>query len=376
MTFDWRKSDATRLLLAEPFSLQVASRPFDSYPQELCVRFTVGFETEQTSHVRYSGSTFASTFLPDEDIVEDVCSILTLLSRRLVTRVAKTMQTPGFAPPSTQSWPLQLPVPMPIVGGFMVVAWPRRPLTITTTMTEQTVTFNEPPPVGIDHDALGIFLANLGRREGAQDIVYAAKQYKTALELIADRPDTAYLALVSVIETLASVALAGYEPEENERIAARANVAKKARGFGLNEAQANELALEATKSDRWLKRRFVRFCKEYCPVSELSGPDPVFMLLDFLNPSEADFEDCLKRIYDARSKNLHVAMPFPPGADIGTSPGINARYLPLALAGKLEIPPVTWFERVVSVAARHYLVGDGTPPFVDEPAPVAARMKA
>jgi hypothetical protein len=100
------------------------------------------------------------------------------------------------------------------------------------------------------------------------------------------------------------------------------------------------------------------------------------MLLDFLKPSEADFEDCLKRIYDARSKNLHVAMPFPPGADIGTSTGINARYLPLVLAGKLEIPPVTWFERVVSIAARRYLIGDGTAPFVDEPVIASARVNA
>jgi hypothetical protein len=183
-------------------------------------------------------------------------------------------------------------------------------------MTEQTVTFNEPPPVGVDHEALGVFLADLGQRAGAQDIIYAAKQYKTALELISDRPDTAYLALVSVIETLASVALPNYEPEGSEKIAAKVNVAKKARALGLDEAQANQLALEATKGDRWLKRRFVRFCKDYCPVSELSGPDPVSMLLDFLKPSEADFEDCLKRIYDARSKNLHVAMPFPPGADM------------------------------------------------------------
>ncbi|MFZ1101817.1 MAG: hypothetical protein WAN86_02915, partial [Hyphomicrobiaceae bacterium] len=367
-TFDWRKSDATRLLLAKPFSLQVASRPFDSYPQELCMRFTVGFETEQTSHTQLPGSTFTSTFLPDEDIVEDVCAVLTLLSRRLITTVVKTMQTPGIIPP-TQSWPLQSPVPMPIVGSFKVGAWPRRPLTITTTMSGQTVTFNEPPPVGVDHEALGVFLADLGRREGAQGIVYAAKQYKTALELIVERPETAYLALVSVIETLASGALPTYEPEESERIAIKANVAKKARTFGLDEPQSHQLALEATKGDRWLKRRFVRFCKNYCPMSELSGPDPLFMLPDFLKPSEADFESCLKQIYDARSKNLHVAVPFPPGTDIGTSLGIKARYLPLALSlalsGKLEIPPVTWFERVVSIASRRYLIGDAIAPFVD-----------
>jgi hypothetical protein len=257
-------------------------------------------------------------------------------------------------------------MPMHIVDRFKVVAWPRRPLTVTTSITGQTVTFNEPPPVGVDHEALAAFLAHLGAREKAQDIIYAARQYKTALELIEERPDTAYLALVSVVETLASIALATYEPEENERIAIKANVAKRARELGLHEAQAKQLALEATKGDRWLARKFVKFCRDYCPMSELRGPDPLFMLPEFLKPSESDFEDCLKRIYRARSKSLHVAVPFPPGAGIGTRPMIKVRDLPLGLLGKLEIPPVTWFERVVSVASRRYLVAEGTAPFIEE----------
>jgi hypothetical protein len=372
-TYDWRKSDATRILLEEPFSLVVASRPFDTYPQELCLRFTVGFETEHSPIPGAVGSTCTSTFLPDEDIVEDVCAVLTLLSRRLIARVAKTMQTPGFIPPGPFGRSPPGPVAMPIIDGFKVTAWPRRPLTVTTTMTEETVTFHEPPPVGVDHEALAVFLAELGGREGASDIVYAAKQYKTALELIVDRPDTAYLALVSVIETLASVALPAYEPEESERLAVKANVAKRAREFGLDETQARLLALEATKGDRWLKRRFVEFCKQYCPVSELSGPDTVFMMPDFAKPPEADFEKCLKSIYSARSKNLHAALPFPPGADIGTSPGIPARHLPLALARKFEIPPVTWFERVVSIAARNYLIRSAVKPFIE---PYAATATA
>lgn len=37
-TFDWRKSDATRILLDRSFHIFVTSRPFDAYPQELSVR--------------------------------------------------------------------------------------------------------------------------------------------------------------------------------------------------------------------------------------------------------------------------------------------------------------------------------------------------
>ena len=360
LTHDWRKSDVTRVLLEKPFTLLVASQPFNTYPQELCARLTVARVREQDTN---GNVTWTKTFLPDQDIVEDACAILTLLSRRLVSPVVKTMERPSAGSSTLNLFQSQ--VPTPIVDRFKVVAWPRRPLTVTSSLFEQTVQFNDPPPVGVDPEALAAFLAHLGTRENAQDIVYAARQYKTALELIEERPDTAYLALVSVVETLASIALATYQPEESERISIKANVAKRARELGLCEAQADEVALEATKGDYWLTRKFVKFCKDYCPASELKLRDPVFMLPEFLMPAENDFEVFLKRIYRARSKNLHVAAPFPPGAGIGTSPMIKVRELPLNPLKKLEIPPVTWFERVVSVAARRYLVRDGTEPFID-----------
>jgi hypothetical protein len=256
-THDWRKSDGTRILLEKPFNLLVASRQSESYPQELCARLNVPWVTE--GGTGESGSR-SITFLPDKDIIEDACAILTLLSRRLITPVVKTMETPRAGPP-TLRW-FGSNVPIPIVDKFKVVAWPRRPLSIVTSYSGQRVEFNQPPPVGVDHDALAAFLSNLATRERAQDIVYAAKQYKTALELIEDRPDTAYLALVSVIETLASIALATYEPEESERISTKANVAKRARQLGLCEVQATQVALEATKGDYWLSRKIVKFCMD------------------------------------------------------------------------------------------------------------------
>jgi hypothetical protein len=173
LTYDWRKSDATRILLEEPFSLLVASRPFDTYPQELCLRLTVAEVTEQATH---GTSTSSLIFLPDDDIVEDICAILSLLSRRLISPVVKTMVNPGHGPPG---------------------------------------------------------------------------------------------------------------------------------------------------------------------------------------------KHCLKRIYRARSTNLHAAVPFPPGTGIGTSPRINIRDLPVHPLGKLELPPAAWFERVVSIASRSFLIPAEPAPFSD-----------
>ena len=363
LTYDWRKSDVTRLLLQQPFSLLVTSQPFDNYPQELAARLTIAEVTEKSC---VNNIPYIRSFLPDEDIIEDVCAVLTLLSRRLISPVVKTMEifSEGAQDP-WQSYPWQSYISTPIIDRLKVIAWPQRPATLFTTWSGQSVKFNHPPPVGVNDKALAEFFVHLAAREDAQDIVYAAHQYKTALELIEERPDTAYLALVSVVETLANLALGTYEPEEDERIRVKANVAKRARKLGLCEAQANEVALEATRSDRWLKRKFVKFCMDYCSASELSARDPVFLIPEFLCPAESDFETCLKHIYDARSANLHIAVPFPPGIGIGTAPSIKWKDLPLGHLSKPQIPPATWFERVVSISSRRFLLGDKLAPFIE-----------
>jgi hypothetical protein len=46
-TLDWRKSEATRILLKTPVEF-VISQPFANYPQELCARMTLRYVTEQT----------------------------------------------------------------------------------------------------------------------------------------------------------------------------------------------------------------------------------------------------------------------------------------------------------------------------------------
>ncbi len=254
---------------------------------------------------------------------------------------------------------------MPIFDHSNVMAWRRRPATIITSLAGQEFKSNDPPPVGVDPEALAQFLVALPSVPSAADIVYAARLYKSALELIEDRPDTGYLALVSVVESLANVALNEFEPDEAEKVKFQAPVEKRAREFGLCDAQARALALEACKSQRWLKRKFVKFCVDYCRVEDLKDPDRVFLVHEHLNPPVAEFEKVLGRIYDARSKNLHAGSPFPPGIGIGMSPLIKVRDLPVDPLGRPEIPPLPWFERIVSTAARRFLIPAGPAPFAD-----------
>src|SRR2546426_4601180 len=106
---DWRKSDVTRVLARSPFELFVTSRPFDAYPQELCLRFRLNYETEQAEADRAS---FSQTFLPDDEIVEDLCSLLTLVARRPIVPIGKTREQHQDDVPALGSFGKDLPLPL------------------------------------------------------------------------------------------------------------------------------------------------------------------------------------------------------------------------------------------------------------------------
>src|SRR5262245_28667058 len=69
LTFDWRKSDATRVLLTEPFVLLIAGRA-DDFPQEIALRFTMGLEERTHSENSHSIGYF------DEEIAGDIAALL------------------------------------------------------------------------------------------------------------------------------------------------------------------------------------------------------------------------------------------------------------------------------------------------------------
>jgi hypothetical protein len=145
ITGDWRKSDITRVLLRTPLELFVNSQPFDAYPQELCARMTLSYVTEVAT-----GDISARTIrLPDEDVIEDLCSILSLLSRRLISPVAKTHErrsSQHHGPHAEPYGSYTLDFPVPIIPLPRFAAWNRRPLTVITSLEGQRVVDNSPPP--------------------------------------------------------------------------------------------------------------------------------------------------------------------------------------------------------------------------------------
>jgi hypothetical protein len=196
MTADWRKSDVTRMLLQEPFELFVVSMPFDTYPQELALRFTLDYVTEKSGNSQ-------STFLPDEEIVDDLCALLTLLARRVVAIVVKT--TEQAEPEHELFGSFSSSRPMPMLPTAQFPAWRRRPLSIITSVHGQKVVSHDPPPVGVDPEELGRMLRAFAGSRNADVLLNAAKLYKTAMELIESRPDISYQLLISTAESLSNV---------------------------------------------------------------------------------------------------------------------------------------------------------------------------
>ena len=369
VTADWRKSDITRVLLSERrVELFVASRPFDDYPQELCARLKLSYLTETQ---KPQGLPFISRLLPDSEIVEDLCSVLSLLARRLISvggKVRERRTTELDTALGSYGW--DAPVSVLDITGFAV--WRRRGASIVTSYDGgQQVEFHSPPPTGVDAEALAQVLANLPHLATAQPIVRACRLYKTALELIEGRPDIAYQLLISTTETMAGAVLSDYKPDEADilRMKRQAEINEQALAFELCEAQAKTLALLAAEGNPWSALKFKKFITDNVSAEEVDGKDAVFPF-SFLRPSPENFGKALSNIYNVRSGNLHGGKSFPPWVGVGTSPTVDANIFPTIIAGlgSNDVPPVAWFERVVSIAMRRYVIGQcavGSEPFSD-----------
>ncbi len=362
MTADWRKSDVTRVLSRSPFELFVTSRPFDSYPQELCARFRLNYETEKAEAARAS---FVRSFLPDDEIVEDLCSILTLLARRLIVPVVKTREQHEQEVTALGSFGRDIPLPL---TETTAPSWkPRHSVVITRGPREQEVTSYEPPPLAVYPDVLEAFLLKLPSLAEGERIIRAARLYREALELIETRPDSAYQFLISVAETMSNAALPDYAPPRDEILQNERAVREMAIQFGLTQDQADELALAAARGNPWTKRKFRAFLSDRIKPEELLTKDTVFHPLEHLCPATEKFSKALGNVYDLRSGNLHEGKPMPRDTRIGTGPMIKVRDLPLNPLAKPDVPPVVWFERVVSLAVRRFIqyASMGSSPFGD-----------
>lgn len=140
----------------------------------------------------------------------------------------------------------------------------------------------------------------------------------------------------------------------------RRGVRVKAREFGLSDEQADALAIAACKSEPWAGRKFREFFAKYAPA-DVCEPDEVFPVADGWELKHEDLEKVLRAIYDARSKHLHEGKPFPEWIAREATIAMPASWYPLPANPSKYVPPVTWFERVVSSAVNSFLACERNP---------------
>jgi hypothetical protein len=354
LTFDWRKSDVTRLLLKKPFTLTVCSHPFNDYPQELCLRFQTGVAEETRGNSSFS-------FYPDEEIARDIAAILSLLLRRLITVAAKVRE---IHPRRYEHEPdFLLDHAIDFVNRLTPVYWKREPATVIYGMEgiSEIIDYN-PPPLGVVADDLSKLLNGLALSQVSESLILSARLYSQALRQIKDETELAYQSLISCVETLANKTLQDYNPGKVEMIESKKSLFDMATQLGLEPDKAEQLAIEACSGNPWSSRKFTKFLMEMCGEDIWEKDDELFRLDRLFWPKQEEFERTIKSIYGVRSGATHQGRPYPHSIAVGIGPTVKFEvFRDLNFAGPnpltARIPPVVWFERLVNSALNNFIKG-------------------
>jgi len=174
------------------------------------------------------------------------------------------------------------------------------------------------------------------------------------MELMEERPDLAYLLLISAVETIACDVLRDYQPTREEILASRGQFAEDLSVLGDDRETVDTIVLRAARDDPWNKRKFCRFLLDNID-DEIWAEDVLFDVPEMFRPKRENLANTLRLIYDHRSRAVHAGRPFGAVAGVGTTPGVPVRAMQELFAGGSKMPPVTWFERVVNRALLGFM---------------------
>ena len=242
------------------------------------------------------GGTLQDSFHPDEEVARDLAALLTVLCRRLITVSGKSMELYADCKDPEFGY-----VPFPVATSMRKTYWPPHPATVETSVHGQKVHDNNPTPKSVDPEALTALLLGLASLDYGESIVASARLDALALELIREQPDIAYQLLISSVETIANKALQGFQPNDEDKVKLQEAVFKQAKGVGLGDDIARDLALTASKRERWVKRKFTKFLTDNIDDSVWNQDDDLFETPLRILPCREDLQKTLGKIYDARS---------------------------------------------------------------------------
>lgn len=338
------------------YRLFVVADRYYLLPQELCFQFAC-FEIVQDGLGREGARGYYSVSLPYETIVQDFAALISLFSRMPV-----------------------VPIGLRRVGD--------QPRNIPPHMftLEQFDMESRPSPVGIPSSSLVAILRGLSQADAdaADAIMNALKLHHAAVTMIYFDPSIAYVMLVSAIECLAGylysdLTVAFEEVDKFQRLGEFLD------SVDLSDSQVealSEIKAKLARAEYHLGRKFRRFIVEFLPDDFWTIADDLYDYSAFPTILKGDLESFLKKVWGARSKNLHTGMPFPPYVDFGARKFVHPEAMPAMMqlvrtdAGdEVFVPPFSWFERLVHSCLIEYLKRQHAPELTRQDAEAKAERE-
>jgi hypothetical protein len=190
----------------------------------------------------------------------------------------------------------------------------------------------------------------------------AAERYHAALSISAFDLSTAYLLLVSAVETLAGhhYKTKKFDFGEVEKFK---GVHRLLQGLKVPDGDDNIIEMiqkEMLKQEHFVKQKFTQFVKDFLPSR--------FWFKDGFHPDgyglppipREKLKQFIGKAYDARSNLAHAGIPFPSYVALGARDRIPVRATMDAMnmigTSKRFVPPFAWFERLTHYVIEEFLV--------------------
>ena len=191
-------------------------------------------------------------------------------------------------------------------------------------------------------------------------VLSAAERYHAALSVSGFDLSTAYLLLVSAVESLA-----GHYYKDLPFDFDTAEHLKWARSLisELKDGEVDEDKIDVVRrvilEQNFVWKKLYKFITEFLPDRfwDKEGAHPDGYGLPTISPS--DLKKFLAEVYSRRSKLAHQGMPFPSYVAFGAREQISRAALMQAIelqrSGKKFVPPFAWFERLTHCVVDEFL---------------------
>lgn len=239
---------------------------------------------------------------------------------------------------------------------------------------------SRPPAFGINSPDFLTLIEGLANAPASEvdAMLGAAKFYQAGLSLVGFDPSVAYVCLVSAVECLAAhhYSELQFGFDEIEKFRKVGTLLGDIAGHSDYQLLVSDIKRELIRSERFIRRKFVRFIEEFLPDEFWVIPDELYKYASVFPLIDRDrLGTSLRMLYDARSTFVHSGVPFPPYVEFGLRdrhPPVVALELGAVHGKEKYLPPLSWFERIAHLAMVEYMRRSFAPALVQAQADLLA----